>query len=257
MRPRAHSEDNSTQDAPHLTGTEPTTTTTEGRRNDVTAGDHGHGGGVVGASPDAGGAGGGDRFHAGQDQGAHGRLGRGQPDGGRVQGDVEKRFKRAPGRRCTQEGYVRGGGEVHEDGHGQALHGTIKARPASTQSGLYHHGDFAAGKVSLTRGGKVIIPQPPRKGEDKMDANMKKLLDTLNDLRGIRWKILSQAQGLDRDLTVVAEMITAVIISLHENYGQTWLEFDAEGKRAREGSMHFPMVLLESRQFEIEPKPVT
>lgn len=130
----------------------------------------------------------------------------------------------------------------------------LEAEIASMQDRIKAH-MAASGVDSLTAGAFKVTWKSVSSA--RLDANMKKLLDTLNDLRGIRWKILSQAQGLDRDLTVVAEMITAVIISLHENYGQTWLEFDAEGKRAREGSMHFPMVLLESRQFEIEPKPVT
>lgn len=88
-----------------------------------------------------------------------------------------------------------------------------------------------------------------------MDSNMENLLETLNSLRQTRWKILLQAQQLDHDLKAVAEAITATIISLYERYGQTWLEYDTEGRREREESRHFPIVLLESRRFTIEPNP--
>lgn len=88
-----------------------------------------------------------------------------------------------------------------------------------------------------------------------MDGNMKNLLDTLNTLREIKWEIIAQAQELDQELETVAEMTTAVITSLYENYGQAWLEFDGEGRRGQKETIHFPLVLLESRRFEVTPKP--
>lgn len=87
------------------------------------------------------------------------------------------------------------------------------------------------------------------------DSKMTGLIECLNDLRQIKWRILAQAQKLDNDIEVLNDIITSILIELHENYGEAWLKYDPESKRERNESMRFPRVLLESRRFEIDPKP--
>ena len=87
------------------------------------------------------------------------------------------------------------------------------------------------------------------------DSKMTGLIECLNDLRQIKWRILAQAQKLDNDIEVLNDIITSILIELHENYGEAWLKYDPESKRERNESIRFPRVLLESRRFEIDPKP--
>ena len=87
------------------------------------------------------------------------------------------------------------------------------------------------------------------------DSKMTGLIKCLNDPRQIKWEILAQAQQLDYDIEVVGDMMTSILIELHENYGEAWLKYDPESKRERNESIRFPRVLLESRRFEIDPKP--
>ena len=87
------------------------------------------------------------------------------------------------------------------------------------------------------------------------DSKMTGLIGCLNDLRQIKWRILAQAQKFDNDIEVLNDIITSILIELHENYGEAWLKYDPESKRERNESIRFPRVLLESRRFEIDPKP--